>query len=235
LGYLSAQRAAYARDLADSPAYWSLSAVLLASYRATGAMISKYARGEVLDAGAGSKSARQLLAPLAKRYVSLDVKAASRPDIVADLHDLRALASQSFDTVLCSQVFEYLHEPPKAISEIHRVLRRGGHAIISAPFLAGLHDEPHDLFRYSPHGLKYLMTEAGFEIVDEQRVGGLAAFITHPVSWILVSAAWGLPVVRWIMWGLNKLLIVHPAIWIDRILGLERIFPSNALVVGRRS
>jgi SAM-dependent methyltransferase len=197
-------------------------------------MITKYARGEVLDAGAGTKNARHLLARVASRYVSVDLDPKNQPDLVADLHDLSALSTESFDTVFCVSVFECLHTPAKALSEIRRVLRPGGHAIVSVSFLAVLRDAPDDLFRYSPHGLKRLMTDAGFEIVEEQSIAGLAAFLTHPLSWIFISATWGLPVVRWIAWGLNKLLIVHPSVWLDNVLGLGRRFPSNVLVVGRR-
>ncbi|GEM_PF-718862 len=47
---------------------------------------------------------------------------------------------KSFDVVVCNQVLEHLKQIYLPLSEIHRVLRVGGHAIISVPNLAALHN-----------------------------------------------------------------------------------------------
>lgn len=39
------------------------------------------------------------------------------------------------------------------MSEILRVLKPGGVLIGSTPFLLGIHDAPHDYFRFTSHGL----------------------------------------------------------------------------------
>ena len=49
-------------------------------------------------------------------------------------------ADNSFDIVVCNQVFEHLKNIFTPISEIVRVLRRGGTLIISIPNLAALHN-----------------------------------------------------------------------------------------------
>ena len=43
--------------------------------------------------------------------------------------------------------------------------------ILTAPFQFRLHEEPHDYFRYSPHGLRQLCEDAGLEVVRDDRPG----------------------------------------------------------------
>ena len=52
--------------------------------------------------------------------------------IKADLVDLR-FESESFDLIFCSHVLEHITDDHKAISEINRILRPGGRAVIIVP------------------------------------------------------------------------------------------------------
>lgn len=77
-------------------------------------------------------SIRQRLSRLGSlRYLSVDVDPALA-DIQADVTDLR-FADESFDFVLCVHVLEHVPEDRKAISELFRVLRPGGVALIQVP------------------------------------------------------------------------------------------------------
>ena len=73
----------------------------------------------------------------------------------ADAHNL-PFPDNSFDSIVCVEVFEHLHSPPIAANEIYRVLRRSGSAIISIPFLFRIHGDPHDYQRFTYFGLKKL-------------------------------------------------------------------------------
>jgi hypothetical protein len=63
-----------------------------------------------------------------------------------------------------------------------RVLKDDGLLILSAPFQFRLHEQPHDYFRYSPHGLRTLCAEAGLEIVDVLAQGSLWSVLGHKVN-----------------------------------------------------
>jgi hypothetical protein len=63
-----------------------------------------------------------------------------------------------------------------------RVLKDDGLLILVAPFQFRLHEEPHDYFRYSPHGLRHLCNEAGLEVVEVQRQGSLWSVIGHKLN-----------------------------------------------------
>ncbi|HEY6518244.1 MAG TPA: methyltransferase domain-containing protein [Roseiarcus sp.] len=63
-------------------------------------------------------------------------------DLRIDICDI-ALPDQSFDLVLCLHVLEHVPDDRKAMSELHRILRPGGMAIIMVPLEEGL-DETYE-------------------------------------------------------------------------------------------
>jgi SAM-dependent methyltransferase len=143
----------------------------------------------VLDAGAGMAPYRELFAHC--DYVTHDWPAspherAAQADVVADLRSL-PVADGGFDAALCTEVLEHIATPVDAVSELRRVLRPGGRMLVTVPFVAQLHEEPHDHYRYTSFGLGGLLERGGFEVdavepltgyfrtlVHTLRVGGLA-------------------------------------------------------------
>lgn len=71
------------------------------------------------------------------QQIRLDIDPNVAPDILASAHDLSAIADASFDAVFSSHSFEHLdsHQIPKALAEIHRVLKADGFALITLPDL----------------------------------------------------------------------------------------------------
>jgi ubiquinone/menaquinone biosynthesis C-methylase UbiE len=55
-----------------------------------------------------------------------------------DLSDLSALAAETFDLLSACDVLEHVPDDHRAMREIHRVLRRGGYAILTVPQQDGL-------------------------------------------------------------------------------------------------
>ena len=53
---------------------------------------------------------------------------------IGDIVDL-PFANASFDVVICIHVLEHISDDAKAISELYRILRPGGWALISVPLL----------------------------------------------------------------------------------------------------
>jgi hypothetical protein len=54
------------------------------------------------------------------------------------------------------------------VAEIHRVLKRGGHAFIQIPFVIGYHPCPRDYWRFTHEGLATLIKTQGFDIIQEE-------------------------------------------------------------------
>jgi len=123
----------------------------------------------VLDAGAGECQYRDLFSDV--RYVGVDL-AVGEPEwdyrCLDAFSDVTALpfAAQTFDAVLCFQVLEHLPEPLQALCEFRRVMSPGGRLFLSTPQSWHQHQKPHDYFRYTSFGLRYLMQKAGLALMN---------------------------------------------------------------------
>ena len=89
----------------------------------------------------------------------------SRPEVFADAACL-PFSDGIFDAVACLEVLEHVRAPDKVLSEIARVLRPGGMAYVSMPFLYPVHDAPHDYQRWTTHGWHRSAELAGLKIMD---------------------------------------------------------------------
>jgi SAM-dependent methyltransferase len=111
-------------------------------------------------------------------YKTLDYLPRLYPDYVADITDTK-MPEKEWDLIICSQVLEHVFEYSKAISEIFRMLKKGGYAILDCPWNYPYHgqDGYDDYWRISHIALRRLMEEAGFEIMEcrlcDQLVTGL--------------------------------------------------------------
>jgi SAM-dependent methyltransferase len=76
-----------------------------------------------------------------------------------------------FDSIICTQVFEHLSDPWKSATELYRVLKNGGHVLLTVPQMNELHEEPHDYFRYTKYGLKNMFEKAGFNVIKVEQRG----------------------------------------------------------------
>ena len=153
--------------------------------------VAPRARGRLLDVGCGSKPYEPIFRPYVAEYVGVEhestfeVTAAehstNRPDVLYD-GDRLPFADDTFDTVLSVQVLEHTPHPAALVVEMGRVLKPDGILILTAPFSFRLHEEPHDYFRYSPHGLRQLCTDAGLTVIEMQQQGSLWSLIGHKLN-----------------------------------------------------
>jgi SAM-dependent methyltransferase len=88
----------------------------------------------ILDVWSGSRPYDDLL-PSTAEVVSLDVE--SNPYGVADIvsDELLPFPDESFDVVMCIQAFDFMPDPGGVVQEFRRVLRPGGTAVVSVPFV----------------------------------------------------------------------------------------------------
>lgn len=143
------------------------------------------AGGRVLDAGAGECIYKPLFD--GRRYVSTDRGVGdagwdyTKLDALADLERL-PFGPGAFDFVLCTETLEHVARPGRVLSELSRVLKPGGMLALSVPFLHPVHQAPHDYYRYTPFGLRHLLTEAGFDRVEVTSSGGYFTYLRDQLT-----------------------------------------------------
>src|SRR5687767_15064349 len=101
------------------------------------------------------------------RRIAVDLNPGAGVQLRADAHMLPFLDG-SFDVVLCTEVLEHLPEPQRAIDEMYRVLQPGGQLLLTTRFLFPIHDAPHDYFRYTKYGLRYLLRRFDQVQIEEE-------------------------------------------------------------------
>jgi len=174
---------------------WEFYPTYLAKLRAVRRYLDALpASARVLDAGCGEGviveeyAGRMAITGVDANYQSDHVKQAS----------LGALpfSDGSFDNVLCLDVLEHLsfEEQPRALAELHRVLRPGGELFVSVPNLAHLQSRVQFLLRgrlirtasESKHPgdrpvfeYRALARRAGFELVRTQGIFPTIPVVTH--------------------------------------------------------
>jgi SAM-dependent methyltransferase len=145
-------------------------------------MIKKYATGILADIGCGDVPYYHFYKDLVEDNICIDWENSSLElsflDHHADLNKpLTFLESNSFDTVLSTDVLEHIHEPALLFSEMTRILKSNGHLILAVPFLYWIHDNPHDYHRYTHFMLREFCKKNNLEVVELEAYGGLPEII----------------------------------------------------------
>lgn len=147
----------------------------------------------ILDAGAGELQYKKFCTHL--DYVSQDFAQYdgkgddaglqtktwdnSKLDIISDIIDI-PVEKESFDAIMCIEVFEHISEPALAVKEFARIIKPGGKVIITAPFCSLTHFAPyHYGTGYSKYWYQKILGEYGFEIEDIGHNGGFFDFLAQ--------------------------------------------------------
>lgn len=194
-------------------------------------------RGVLLDFGCGMQPYRRFLAPSVS-YVGADIEA--RPGVEAvtiEPGGPMPFASDRFDAVLCTQVFEHVADLDPVVAEIARVLKPGGRLILSVPFIFQLHGRPHDYRRLSEYGVRQVL--AGFEVEEVRLQGAVGSSLAVLLlNWLdnQASASVLLGVARFVLlpvWVVFCLAVNLAGCIIDR-LDTTRTNYGNVLVTVRK-
>ena len=135
--------------------------------------VKGFVSGKMLDAGCGNKPYVGILGTRVQQYIGLE-KGRTRYERADVWGDVLALPFRdgTCDTVLCNQVLEHVPQPQLAIDEMARVLRPNGYLILTAPHIWGLHEVPHDYFRFTPYGLRHLAEQSGLTVHTTRALAG---------------------------------------------------------------
>lgn len=162
----------------------------------------------VLDVGCGPGTLKQLM-PEGVEYFGVDIatdaiSAAGDPEHFA-VEDLevapRAFGDRTFDVVICSGIFEYIHDRDQFLAFLHRKTTAGGHLVLSQTnhqhYRDGLdwvrgayagYEDPHVNFAFIPD-VPRMLTQSGFTVVRHRALSArgiqypfLSRFLRFPLN-----------------------------------------------------
>ena len=90
----------------------------------------------------------------------------SKLDFFGNICDLNFIKDGSVDNCLNTTTLEHLNEPSNFFSEVYRIHKPNGKLFLYVPFIYSEHQIPHDYFRYTSYGLKYLCKKAGLRVIS---------------------------------------------------------------------
>lgn len=195
-----------------------------------------YASGRIIDIGCGTKPYRDLLARYVSEHIGVDHNRTfhdkSNIDLFGTAYNI-PVEDASFDSALCTAVLEHLEEPESAMRECMRVLKPGGTAIYSVPFIWHLHEEPRDFYRFTKYGLSYLFGKVGAKVVELKALSGfwvtfgqlfvynLYRFNRGPLRWLRIVDAVGL-LIQLFTYGLDKLDETEQWTWMHMVVARKK-------------
>ncbi len=146
----------------------------------------------ILDAGAGESQFKKFCGHL--NYVAQDFAQYdgsgdvglqtgtwdnSKLDIVSDITAIPR-PDASFDAIMCTEVLEHVPDPVAALTELNRLLKPGGHLLITAPFASLTHFAPYHFasglsrFFYEHH-----LGKMGYDISDLDLNGNFFEYLAQ--------------------------------------------------------
>lgn len=134
--------------------------------------------GRLLDAGCGNQPFADWYAPLVTDVIALDAAPLDGVSVLGFADEL-PFAAACFDSVLCTEVLEHVTDAERACRELFRVLRPGGHLVMTVPYLYPTHEAPYDFRRFTHFGVRSLLERHGFEVVSLDAKGGPGLLVAH--------------------------------------------------------
>jgi SAM-dependent methyltransferase len=168
-------------------------------------------KGRVVDLGCGTAPYKQDILKVAAEYIGVDWESSfhdqSNVDVFANLSEPFPFGDNYADTVVSFQVMEHLPEPNIFLSECYRILHPGGWLLITVPFMWHIHEAPHDYFRFTRHGLEYLLGNNGFIDSEIQENTGFWQMWVLKFNYHTTRFARGLLRYFWIpIWWLGQVI-----------------------------
>lgn len=165
-------------------------------------------KGRILDLGSGTiRPSYYEFFKISKdaEIVSTEISDKRKPDIKADLEKPFPFKDKEFNYVFCFNLLEHVFNYRNVVRESFRILKSNGKLIGAVPFLASVHGDPDDYFRYTKSTLKKIFKQAGFKEVKIEPLGyGPFAASYYTIAFLFPR--------------LIQIILLFPAIFLDKII-----------------
>lgn len=118
------------------------------------------------------------------RILSFDIYDSPYVQFINDAHSI-PLCNASIDGVWIQAVLEHVLEPQTVVSEIYRVLKKGGIIYSETPFLQGVHEGAYDFTRYTESGHRYLFRS--FDLIHSGAIDGPGQVMNYAIGSMAIS------------------------------------------------
>lgn len=191
---------------------------------------TKYVQGKLLDVGCGEKPYFGILNPYVEKYIGIEHPNTLHKDKHIDLYADACripFKKDSFNCVVSFQVMEHISEPGYMLTEVYRVLQKGGNVVLTTPFMWGIHERPNDFYRYTRYGLQYLLEKAGFEIINIEANTGFWVMAGLRFNYYLARLARG-----YLLYTLSPIFLIVQltSLILDRIYKAESDTASYTVI-----
>jgi len=116
----------------------------------------------VLDVGAGRGDFKRAFE--GHHYLGLEIFPYPEIDMVCDLNRCVPFKENTFDLVALLNMCEHVPDPRMILSNVQKILKIGGCAIVTIPFMIKMHQAPLDFGRYTHFALKKFGMDIGFKV-----------------------------------------------------------------------
>lgn len=89
----------------------------------------------------------------------------------------------TFDVVICEQVLEHVADPWRAAQTLADLCRPGGHVVVSTPFMLRIHPSPEDHWRFTPSGLRTVLSRSGLDVTHVDSWGNTLCIRRNHRRW----------------------------------------------------
>lgn len=149
---------------------------------------AKLVSGDILEIGTGSGYGIKIISPKASKYVTLDkfdneyvqemVKTYENVSFTKmEVPPLKGIPDNSFDYVITFQVIEHIEDDKAFVTEIHRVLKKGGKLIVTTPNIKmTLTRNPWHIREYTINELDILLKSQFADVIKNGVYGNSKVF-----------------------------------------------------------
>ena len=96
---------------------------------------------------------------------NVDIFPYSNVDIICPV-DVIPFKRNSVDAIICVAVLEHVKNPQEIIQKFQEMLKNSGRIYVEIPFMQGVHADPYDFQRFTPDGLRALLSDFREEALD---------------------------------------------------------------------
>jgi SAM-dependent methyltransferase len=168
-------------------------------------------------------------------YVGIDfTKDGTKADQIVDLnHESIPYGDEEFDVVIASESMEHIFNNLNVVSEIKRVVKKGGYIYMSTPFMFQEHGSPYDFFRFTQYYYKKMFGDCRLLRFSQSNT-----FVTTPLVLFSLVIHSFLSIHKF---GIGKILMLprYAMIFLCNCIGividkiLSKVHPSSYL--GKRT